>query len=261
MNLKDLEGHNLGTRTVDFSADDAILYALAVGAPASQLDLVYERSLRVLPTYACALGLWAVEAAGGLGAYDPTRSLHVGQSLVVHEPLQPGPIRMSGRVRSVYDKLRLTIVEIDVAAPSFDARYTFLLPGVGNWGGDPPAPTQKVPRLAPTWTATAHVRPEAALLYRLTGDKHPVHVDPSVAAAMGLDRPILHGLATMGIAARVAADAVSAHPADLSVATVRFSKPVYPGCQLRIDAETHQTTARVEASVNDTTTMSGTFTY
>ena len=261
MKLGDLAGCDLGTRTVDFSADDAILYALAVGAPASQLDLIYERYLRVLPTYACALGLWAVEAAGRLGAYDPTRSLHVGQSLVVHEPLQPGPTPMRGRVRSVHDKLRLTIVHIDVVASSFDAGYTILLPGVGGWGGDPPPPTGKVPGLAPTWTATAHIGPEAAVLYRLTGDKHPVHVDPSLAAAMGLDRPILHGLATMAITARVAAAAVSAHPADLSAATVRFSKPVYPGCRLRIDAETHQTTARVEASVDGTITMSGAFTY
>ena len=106
MKLKDLVGYDLGTRTVEFSADDAILYALAVGASASQLDQVYERCLRVLPTYACALGLWAVEAAGKLDAYDPTRSLHVGQSLSVHEPLQPGPVEMSGRVRSVHDKLR-----------------------------------------------------------------------------------------------------------------------------------------------------------
>ena len=122
MKLKDLAGYDLGTRTVEFSADDAILYALAVGASASQLDLVYERYLRVLPTYACALGLWAVEAAGKLDAYDPTRSLHVGQSLSVHEPLQPGPTPISGRVRSVHDKLHLTIVHIDVVASSFRRR-------------------------------------------------------------------------------------------------------------------------------------------
>ena len=261
MKLKDLAGHDLGRRTVDFSADDAILYALAVGASASELDLVYERDLRVLPTYSCALGLWAVEAAGRLGAYDPTRSLHVGQSLAVHEPLQPGPVSMTGRVRSVHDKGRLTIVEIEVVASGFEAAYTILLPGVGGWGGDPPPPTRKVPGLAPTWTGSAQVGPEAAVLYRLTGDKHPVHVDPSVAAAMGLDRPILHGLATMGITARVAAASVSAHPSDLSAAEVRFSRPVYPGCRLRIDAETRRTTARVEASVDGTTTMSGTFTF
>ncbi|MYC85668.1 MAG: enoyl-CoA hydratase [Acidimicrobiia bacterium] len=261
MNLKDLAGHDLGTRTVDFSADDAILYALAVGASASQLDLVYERDLRVLPTYACALGLWAVEAAGRLGAYDPTRSLHVGQSLVVHEPLQPRPTPTCGRVRSVYDKGRLTIVHVEVAAAGFEAGYTILLPGVGGWGGDPPPPTGKTAGLAPTWTATAHVAPEAAVLYRLTGDKHPVHVDPSVASAMGLDGPILHGLATMGITARAVAEAVSTHPADLSAATVRFSRPVYPGCRVQVDAETQQMTARVEASVDGVTAMSGTFTF
>ena len=261
MKLKDLAGCDLGTRTIDFSADDSILYALAVGASASQLDLVYERDVRVLPTYACALGLWAVESAGRLDAYDPTRSLHVGQSLAVHEPLQPGPVRMSGRIRAVYDKSRLTIIHIDVAAPSFDAGYTILLPGVGGWGGDPPPATPTDPGLEPTWSATERIGPDAAVLYRLTGDKHPVHVDPAVAAAMGLDRPILHGLATMGIAARVAAGAVSAHPADLSAATVRFSKPVYPGVRLRIDAEAHQDTARTEASVDGTTAMSGSFTY
>ena len=79
-----------------------------------------------------------MEAAGELDTYDPTRSLHVGQSQSVHEPLQPGPTRMIGRVRSVYDKLHRTIVHIDVVASSFDAGYTILLrrpgravPGLG----------------------------------------------------------------------------------------------------------------------------------
>ena len=73
MELKDLAGHDLGTRTIGYDARDAILYALAVGASSDETDLVYERDLRVLPTYACALGLWAVEEAGGLGAYDRNR--------------------------------------------------------------------------------------------------------------------------------------------------------------------------------------------
>ena len=81
--LKDLVDLDLGTRKMRYAARDAILYALAVGAPASQLDLVYERDLRVLPTYACALGLWAVEKAGSLGAYDRKRSLHASQSLLL----------------------------------------------------------------------------------------------------------------------------------------------------------------------------------
>jgi acyl dehydratase len=81
-------------------------------------------------------------------------------------------------------------------------------------------------------------RPDQALLYRLTGDSHPVHVDPEVAAAMGYPRPILHGLCTLGIAARVAAEAVSAHPAGLRTLTARLVAPVLPGDDLtiRVDA-------------------------
>ena len=261
MHLKDLAGCDLGTRRVGFSADDAILYALAVGASASQLDLVYEQDLRVLPTYGCALGLWAVEAAGDLGAYDRTRSLHVGQSLTVREPLRPGTIEMHGFVRSAFDKGRLTIIEIEVSAPSFEAGYTILLPGIGGWGGEPPGPSQPHAPFVPTWTGTVDVGPDAAALYRLTGDKHPVHIDPSVASIMGLDGPILHGLATMGITARAVAAAVGAHPADLSAAHVRFSNPVYPGHQLRITSAAEGNTARAGASVEDATVMSGTFTF
>lgn len=261
MQLRDLAGCDLGTRRVDFSVDDAILYALAVGAPASQLELVYEQDLRVLPTYGCALGLWAVEAAGELGAYDRTRSLHVGQSLTVHGPLRPGTIQMRGGVRSVFDKGRLTIVEVEVSAPSFEAGYTILLPGIGGWGGQPPEPSEPFEPLVETWTGTVGVDPDAAALYRLTGDKHPVHIDPSAASSMGLDGPILHGLATMGMTARAVAAAVDAYPADLSGARVRFSNPVYPGCELRIVAEAEGNTARAEASVAAATVMSGAFTF
>ena len=261
MQLKDLAGFDLGTRRVDFSADDAILYALAVGATTSELDLVYELDLRVLPAYACAMGLWAVEEAGELGAYDRTRSLHVGQSLTVHGPLRPEPTQTHGCVRSVFDRGRLTIVEIEVSASSFEAGYTILLPGIGGWGGEPPEPPEQPAPLVPTWTGTVDVGPDAATLYRLTGDKHPVHIDPSVATGMGLDGPILHGLATMGMTARAVSAAVGAHPADLSAARVRFSNPVYPGCELRIAAEIDGSAARAEASVEDATVMSATFTF
>lgn len=261
MQLKDLAGFDLGVRRVDFSTDDAILYALAVGASGSQLDLVFEQDLRVLPVYACALGLWAVEAAGELGAYDRTRSLHVGQSLTVHEQLRPEPLETHGRIRSIFDKGRLTILEIEVTARSFEAAYTILLPGVGGWGGESPPPSEQQAPPVPNWTGTVDIGPDAATLYRLTGDKHPVHIDPSVAAAMGLDGPILHGLATMGMTARVVAAAVGAHPADLSAARVRFSNPVYPGSELQITAEAKGDTALVEASVGDASAMSGTFAF
>ncbi len=261
MHLSDLAHQKLGSRELVFSHDDAILYALAVGASAEDLDLIFERELRVLPTYACALGLWAVEAAGGLGAYDRTKSLHVGQSLSMKRPLRPGPVAMQGRVASVHDKGRLTVVEIEVSSDFFDAGYTIFLPGVGGWGGEPPPPTDRPPPLEPTWACSTPISATAAALYRLTGDKHPVHIEHQVARAMGLDGVILHGLATMGISARCASAAVGAHPADLVAADVRLSNPVYPGCELSIAAEPAGRNVRVEAGVDDAVVLSGSFEY
>ncbi len=261
MHLSELAGHDLGSRETSFSADDAILYALAVGAGSDDLDLVYERDLRVLPTYACALGLWAVEAAGDLGAYDRTKSLHVGQTLRVKEPLRPGPLAMRGRVTAVYDKERMTIVELEVSSRSFDAGYTIFLPGVGGWGGEPPPPTERPAPIEPTWTHTVPVPTNAAALYRLTGDKHPVHIEVEVAEAMGLDGIILHGLATMGMAARCAAGAVGSHPVDLVAAEVRLSSPVYPGCDLEVVVEVDGSRARCEARTAGAAALSGAFEY
>ena len=103
--LQELAGYDLGTHVVEYDDRTVILYALAVGAPANQLELVFERDLRAIPTLACALGLWAVEGAGALGAYDPRRSLHARQLLTMHGTLPTsGPLEMQGRVTNVFDK-------------------------------------------------------------------------------------------------------------------------------------------------------------
>lgn len=100
--FQDLIGHDLGRRTVEWSARDAILYALACGAEATDLDLVWERDLQVLPGIVAALGLWAVEACGDLGVYDHKKSLHVSQDLVIHAPLPAeGRFETTGKVIGV----------------------------------------------------------------------------------------------------------------------------------------------------------------
>ena len=234
--LADLIGHHLGTQVVSFSDRDAILYAIAIGARADQLDLVYERDLRVIPTYACALGLWAVEAAGDSGAYDRTNSLHVGQTLRMHGPLRVGSVEMDGRVTDVWDKGRASVVMIEVSAESFTAGYTIFLPGVGDWGGERGPSTPGAEPLDPTWKGTVAIGPEAAVLYRLTGDRHPIHVDPEIAGALGFDGPILHGLATLGMAVRALAGGLGSHPADLRSLDARLMSPVRPGQELEIAA-------------------------
>lgn len=236
--LHDLIGYDLGTHEIGWSEKDAILYALACGAGARDLDLVYERDLRPLPGFASALGLWAVERCGDLGIYDRKKSLHVSQGITVHAPLpRRGHFAAQGQVIAVWDKGKATVVDIEVNCQVFKTTYSIFLPGVGGWGGPNaavPAAPDATTELAPV--AEYRTSPEQAVLYRLTGDLHPVHVDVEVAKGYGFDRPILHGLCTLGIALRMLGPAFGYHPASLQAATARLSAPVYPGDLLIVRA-------------------------
>lgn len=258
LSMADLAGTDLGSHAATYDDTAAILYNVSVGASADQLDLVYERDLKVLPTYACALGLWAVEAAGRLGAYEATKSLHASQRLTVLKPLPAaGEITMSGRVVSALDKGRASVVEIEVASDYFVATYSIFLPGVGGWGGDrgPSKPKGEEPTFARSSEyATAE---NLAVLYRLTGDRHPIHVDPQLAGSSGFDRPILHGLCTLGIAAREIALQTGVHPASLVELDVRLAAPVLPGQTLKIESATEDAVVRFQTRVGDTVVLAG----
>ena len=257
MEPKDLAGHDLGTRTIAWDERDAILYALAVGASCDETDLVYERDLRVLPTYACALGLWAVERAGGLGAYDRNRSLHASQSLELHAPMpRSGSFDARGRVAGVWDKGRAAIVDIAVECEVFTARYGIFLPGCGGWGGER-GPSASSPEWQPSWRGRHATGRNRAALYRLTGDLHPIHIDREVARANGFDRPILHGLCTLGIAARMLAEPAGAHPGDLTRLEARLAAPVMPGDAIDVSANGSSAGLFFEAKVGETAAVTG----
>ncbi|MDU7587083.1 MAG: MaoC/PaaZ C-terminal domain-containing protein [Acidovorax sp.] len=233
--LAQLAGQDLGVHASSYDTTAAILYALAVGAAASDLDLVYERQLRVLPTFGCALGLWAVEAAGRLGAYDPRSSLHVAQKIHIHRPLPASAsVGMHGRITNVFDKGKAALVEVEAVSAFFTATYTIFLPGMGGWGGDRGPAVAPAAELAFTDSVETATSPELAALYRLTGDLHPVHIDPDVASANGFPRPILHGLCTLGISARIVACRHGVHPAELRYLEARLTSPVLPGDTLEV---------------------------
>ncbi|GAB05232.1 enoyl-CoA hydratase [Gordonia amarae] len=256
--LPELKGVDLGESTATIGDRDIILYALALGAPSTQLDLVYERELRALPTYACALGLWAVEAAGRLGAYDPKRSLHASQRLVVHQPLPTdGTVQMTGQIAAVYDKGKASMVEIEVSSPYFTASYSIFLPGTGGWGGDRGPSSSAGERPALTAATDFATGPDLAALYRLTGDRHPIHIDPVVAEANGFARPILHGLCTAGIASRIIAQQHGFHPADLVELEVRLAAPVLPGDCLTVSSATDGDIVVFETTVGDSAVLTG----
>jgi acyl dehydratase len=236
--MGELAGVDLGRRTLAYDERDAILHALAVGASADDLDLVYERRLRVLPTLALGLGLWAVEAAGGLGAYDRTATLHVGQSLTIHRPLpREGRFDSAARVAAVWDKGRAALVDVSVESELFDATYTIYVPGAGGFGGERGASSRAAPPDGePEVRVDVATHRDQAALYRLTGDRHPVHIDPDIARSVGFSRPILHGLCTLGCAVRALAAATDRDPSTVTRVAARFAAPLYPGDAIALSA-------------------------
>jgi acyl dehydratase len=236
MEVRDLAGHELGTQALSYTERDAILYALAVGAAEDDLELVYEEQLEVLPTFGLTFGLWAIQAAGALGAYDPSRTLHAGQRLTVHRPLRRSDtLDITARIGAVWDKGSAALLDVEVECEALAAVYTIFVKDGGGWGGERgPSSPPAAPDGEPSARVTVGTSSAQAVLYRLTGDPHPLHIDPAVARANGFDRPILHGLCTLGVAARSAAQAIDAAPWALNELSARFAAPVYPGATLDV---------------------------
>jgi acyl dehydratase len=228
-------GCSLGERTVSWTDGDPILFALAVGARPEQLDLVFEERLRVLPTFALTLAQWAPDVLGAAGAFEVGNALHGSQILQAIAPLPPtGELTMAAHVSAVWDKGGAAVYDVTVESDHFLATWSLFAPGHGGFGGErgpgrPPAVEGR-----PAWIQDLPVAGNAAVLYRLLGDRHHIHVDPHSAARIGQPRPILHGLATLSAATLVLAQQAGAHPADLSRLEGRFAAPVFPGETLEV---------------------------
>lgn len=230
-------GLELGSRVVTYDDRDAILYALAVGAAAEDLDLVFERDLRVLPTFGLGLGLWASDDLRERGFFSSTNSLHAGQRLQVLGPLPvSGELELVARVVDVWDKGSAAIFDIEMTCEYFRAVYSIFAPGQGGWGGERGPSARRDPETAPTRGARVLTSREGAVLYRLLGDRHLIHVDPAAAAAIGQPRPILHGLCTLGFAARSLPALFGRRPDELAGLEARFAAAVLPGDPLELRA-------------------------
>ncbi len=221
------------------TARDTILYALGVGA--RELPFVYEEGLKALPTIAVVMGypgfIWRDPAMG----VNWQRILHGEQSTILHAPLPvAGEIVGTTVIEALIDKGAakgaIALVRRDIHDGAGQrlatVRSTTFLRGDGGFGGSAdgapvPHPT---PDRAPDTRVTLTTAPEQAMLYRLSGDTNPLHIDPAVARAAGFEAPILHGLATYGVVGRALLGAIAANdPARLNRIDARFSSPVYPG--------------------------------
>ncbi|MDT0508453.1 MaoC/PaaZ C-terminal domain-containing protein [Novosphingobium sp. MMS21-SN21R] len=240
--------HDFGQPEQCYLARDAILYALGLGLGADPLDqedlrFLDERALSVMPTFAvtlCSPGMWIRNPALGV---DFGKLVHLAQYAEFPAPLPAAAnVRGEAEVISLTDrgegKGAVLVLERRISDAATGKLYcrlhqTLLLRGDGGFGGvaamrlDEPMPTD-----APDTTATFATSPRAALIYRLSGDWNPLHLDPQIAAQAGFSRPILQGLASYGIAGAAISRALGKDPAALSKLACRFSGVVLPGDEL-----------------------------
>ena len=246
-------------RRHSYTHRDTALYALGVGLAADPLDaselpFVYEgtdgRGVRALPTLVNVLahpGFWAREPDTGI---DWHRLLHAEQSFVLHRPL-PAEANVEGRTRvtALWDKgagkgalmqSEREIVDTGSGLALATVTQLTILRGDGGFGdgaspGAPPPP-HALPSRSPDAVSDLPTLARAALIYRLSGDYNPLHADPAVARSAGFERPILHGLCTLGVSGHAVLKTVLDYdPTRFAGMRVRFTAPVLPGDTLRTE--------------------------
>jgi acyl dehydratase len=228
-----------------WDSKDALLYAVGVGAglgsPLEELEFTTENcegiEQQVLPTF----GVLIAQARAGrrLGHFDRAMLVHAEQSFELHRPLPvAGTVRTVSTVTGIYDKGSGALVVSENAAvdaatgePLVTARSGTFIRGEGGFGGPRGAdPPWERPDREPDEEVVMRTRPEQALIYRLSGDRNPLHVDPKFAARGGFSQPILHGLCTYGVTGRALLHALcGSDPARFLSMSGRFSRPVLPG--------------------------------
>jgi acyl dehydratase len=237
----------------NYSERDSIIYALSLGLGVNatdpdELKFVYEKELETFPTMAVVMGHpgpWMTDPETGI---DFAKVLHGEQHLEIHKPLPTeGSVIGRSEVVEVVDKGAGKGALITTERKLYEQESGDLLNtqsavifarGNGGFGGpvtSGPAP-HTLPDRKPDTTVDIPTSTQAALLYRLNGDYNPLHADPVLAKKVGFESPILHGLATFGIAARAVLKAFDVKDAArLKSIGLRFSAPVYPGDTIRTD--------------------------
>ncbi len=241
--------------TKSYSSRDTMLYALGIGLGQNPLDreqlrFVYEDGLKALPTMPVVLaapGFWLKNPETGV---DWKAVLHGEQGLTIHKTI-PAQGTVTGQlvIEEIIDKGPGKGALIYSRRDLFESASGTLLASInsttfcradGGFGG-PSASAQprslgEIPNRAPDLVEDFKTSPQAALIYRLSGDYNPLHADPAVAASVGFAQPILHGLCSYGVAGFALLKQLCAYDnARLRRMDLRFSSPVYPGETLRTE--------------------------
>ncbi len=259
----DAVGSTSGPTDRSWTSTECLLYALGIGAGSLdatgfELDFTTENSAevsqKVLPTFAAVAG-----AGGGprssLGSFDPAMLVHAEQSVELHSAIPTeATITTTSTLTAIYDKgsgalVRSESRSVDAASgePLFSTGTGLFIRGEGGFGGErgPSGANEPFPSRSADQVVTYTTRPDQALLYRLSGDRNPLHSDPVFAKRAGFDRPILHGLCTYGFTGRALLHALCrSEPGRFRTMYGRFSRPTYPGDTLNVSMWVDGSTAR-----------------
>lgn len=249
----DAVGATGDVRTISWTSKDALLYAVGIGAGQNDLQFSTENTRDVqqvvYPTFAVVAGSGSASpgrsSLSQIGSFNPALLVHGSQAITLHRPIPvEATAHAKDRIAAMYDKGKAAVVVVEnevtleSGEPLYTTRSAMFIRGEGGWGGDrgPSGPQNEPPAgSAPDHEVVLQTGPDQAFVYRLSGDRNPLHTDPSFAAMGGFDRPILHGLCTYGFTGR----ALLASLCDDDVARFhhiegRFSSPVLPGDALTV---------------------------
>ena len=245
-------------RSWSWGSKDALLYALGIGAGVSdpvggELEFTTENTAgvdqKVFPTFCVLSGFNAKggkTAMANVGTFDPRMLVHGEQGITLHRPIPvEGSITMVDEITGIYDKGKGAVIATKSEAkldadgePLFDMTSSVFITGEGDFGGDrgPSAKANVAPDRDPDLSVTYQTRDDQALLYRLSGDRNPLHSDKQFSDVGGFPKPILHGLCTYGFTGRGLLQALCDNdPTRFSSMDGRFSSPVLPGEALTIN--------------------------
>ena len=256
---------------VSWDSKDCLLYAVGIGAGADDLSFSTENSKdvvqQVYPTFPVIVTRDPGSPMRNIGTFNPAMLVHGQQAVTLHRSVPvEGSARIVTRITGIYDKGKGAVIATEQVAvdakdgsPMFTLNSSAFIRGEGGWGGDRgPGGDKNVP---PSRTADHTVKyrtsPDQAYVYRLSGDRNPLHSDPKFAAMGGFDKPILHGLCTYGFTGRALLASLCNNDASrFTHIEGRFASPVIPGEELTVAIwQTGSGEAVFTTSVGDRTVL------
>lgn len=239
---------------ISWTSKDSLLYAVSLNIGSEQLQYVTENSTGVvqkaLPTMPVVLGSGQATPASNpmrnVGEFNFANLVHASQSITLHQSLPvEGSATVQSKVVAMYDKVKAAVIVTESQATDaagkalYSMRSSVFIREAGGFGGErgPSGAVNEPPATAPDHEVTFQTTPDQALLYRLNGDRNPLHSDPNhpAVAAGVFPKPILHGLCTYGFTGRALLNALCGGDADrFKHIEGRFASPVFPGDALTV---------------------------